>query len=244
MCSYHLKSKIQHPKFFTLIELLVVVAIIAVLVAILLPALAKARESARQVTCLANLKSLGQAAGYYLNDNNDNYNYTVRSEPIHYALNPYVQFYKNAGREWVPASSWVCPETLARQKDVGLPYGRPYGQNVGFTMGRFSTTIYDGWLSGLGRLKSTSVRDPAGNIFMIDTGPGWLPGAEWQWVPAEVWGWRMFVFGPAWPPPSGYPWVAYRHASNTKAAAVMVDGHCEAFDDNELGDRSLWMVRE
>ncbi len=53
---------------FTLIELLVVVAIIAVLVALLLPALTKAREMARQTTCMNQEKQLGLAVQLYLQD--------------------------------------------------------------------------------------------------------------------------------------------------------------------------------
>ncbi|MEN6643067.1 MAG: DUF1559 domain-containing protein [Armatimonadia bacterium] len=77
---------------FTLIELLVVIAIIAILAAILFPVFAKAREKARQASCLSNVKQLMVATLSYAQD----YDETLPSQRygVYYwfsFISPYVK---------------------------------------------------------------------------------------------------------------------------------------------------------
>ena len=64
-------SSSRPKRSFTLIELLVVIAIIAILAAMLLPALNRARETARKISCLSQLKTMASATLMYADGNRE-----------------------------------------------------------------------------------------------------------------------------------------------------------------------------
>lgn len=63
-----LAMQLRKKLAFTLIELLVVISIISLLMAILLPSLNKAKEQAKRIKCMANLKSIGHSLHLYANN--------------------------------------------------------------------------------------------------------------------------------------------------------------------------------
>jgi prepilin-type N-terminal cleavage/methylation domain-containing protein len=120
---------------FTLIELLVVIAIIAILVGLIVPALAAAREAARSVQCLSNLRSNGLAMWAYSND------FKGRSPALGqpYASLPNWAFVlqQQAGRQGTSAaelldgrSTLVCGTSARRAPVPAASVQRTYGVNV------------------------------------------------------------------------------------------------------------------
>jgi prepilin-type N-terminal cleavage/methylation domain-containing protein/prepilin-type processing-associated H-X9-DG protein len=123
---------------FTLIELLVVIAIIAILAAILFPVFAQAREKARGISCLSNLKQSGLAYAMYTQDYDE-------TTPLQRSNDPSGGYWCNLIQPYV--KNWqlfLCPDRALTTVKTGLSY--PPALN-----GRLQGYGYnDGWVSDSG----------------------------------------------------------------------------------------------
>jgi prepilin-type N-terminal cleavage/methylation domain-containing protein/prepilin-type processing-associated H-X9-DG protein len=242
---------------FTLVELLVVIGIIALLISMLLPSLNRARESAKSVACLSQLRQIGSASALYVNEYRG---YLVPShvlpgtpdgDRVHQFLKKYVP--NTAGR-----TVWTCPNAIPGVNDeFPLTYGANQSVHV------FANSFLP---KNPPLAKITRIRTPAECIAFADasqtsgvfTTGGWLDNTGYPGAP--------FLEAPGnYTDPNSAPVTAsmmntslnalpgwqdrditganyhgrWRHAGNTRINVVFVDGHAASFPKNELKYRNL-----
>jgi len=210
---------------FTLIELLVVIAIIAILAAILFPVFAQAREKARQVTCLSNIKQINLGWLMYMQDYDETWIYRVSGNAVGpgaacswryvcdtpetrsgdylnwwHVVQPYTKNNQIVGCPSAPVDPYLKQTGWTATTNLGL------GLNVYPTYGltdssRRVTTVYGGSITP--GVAMAAVSKPAQTICIGDAGKIWNQDT--------IKGWGFSVPTPG----NRSPWLSPRELSES-----------------------------
>jgi prepilin-type N-terminal cleavage/methylation domain-containing protein/prepilin-type processing-associated H-X9-DG protein len=218
---------------FTLIELLVVIAIIAILAAILFPVFARAREKARQSSCLSNVKQITLGAQMYVQDYDEKFPFALASITSRVTGGYFAKYYYgDETRSYYPI--WIdviMPYTMNEQIFVCPSKSSDwvgYGYNVylGYVGGHptRSGPLYDG-------VALSDIEKPAEHAMIIDH-QDTDTYSRWAWY--RAWASLTRPTSGGWEPPH-----------NGGANVGCVDGHAKWFKQEQFmwsqyGGRLNW----
>ncbi|MBI4027449.1 MAG: DUF1559 domain-containing protein [Verrucomicrobia bacterium] len=198
---------------FTLIELLVVIAIIGILAALLSPALRQARESARGIACLNNLRQIGLVMNLYAGDNNGWF--PKDRQPALYLCPPLGQYL--LGKPTV----FSCP---ANRQSISFEYP--------FTQGVLSGYLWSYRMFNSGGPDAEPINV---NMLTRPTVDPLVADADWTVGQAPYFWFSEYIYQ-AWGAPNNIIWNARRHAGSPNV--LFADGHVELVS-KEKYDRQI-----
>jgi prepilin-type N-terminal cleavage/methylation domain-containing protein/prepilin-type processing-associated H-X9-DG protein len=206
---------------FTLIELLVVIAVIALLMSIIVPSLKRAKEAARRITCMSNLKSLASIVHVYATENHNKVPsgstegdhawvdhsgglayYNLNQDP---ALEEEQREAIRRGLLWPYAGDTIA---LFRCPTARLGQARSYSIPDSFAYDNLGILSINGATESMLIKTLSTVRSSGNRMLFIDE--GWATPASWSIMYKTQQWWDI---------------VPERHASGTTLA--FVDGHAE-----------------